>query len=59
MLVLSRKSDESIVIDGEIKITIVEIRGSRVRLGVEAPKDVGVRRSELEEPSAKRSFAVA
>ena len=59
MLVLSRKLDESIVIDGGIKITVVEIRGNRIRLGIEAPADVGVRRSELEGSVAKRSLAIA
>ena len=47
MLVLSRKRDESIVIDGDITITVVEIRGDKVRLGIDAPKDVGVYRSEV------------
>jgi carbon storage regulator len=59
MLVLTRKPDESIVIDGGIKITVMEIRGNRVRLGIEAPKDVAVRRSELEGSTADRSLAVA
>jgi carbon storage regulator len=49
MLVLSRKKDESIVIDGKIRITIVEIRGNNVRLGIEAPKDVSVHRKEVYE----------
>ena len=47
MLVLSRKFNESIVIDGGIKITVVEICGNRIRLGIEAPKEVGVMREEL------------
>ena len=47
MLVLSRKFNESIVIDGGIKITVVEIRGNQIRLGIEAPKEVGVMRGEL------------
>ena len=47
MLVLSRKTDESIVIDGGIKITIVEIRGNRIRLGIEAPKEIPIKREEL------------
>ena len=59
MLVLTRKPDESIVIDGGIKITVMEVRGNRIRLGIEAPKDVAVRRSELESSAAKRSLAVA
>ncbi len=47
MLVLSRKFNESIVIDGGIKITVVEIRGNQIRLGIEAPMEVGVMREEL------------
>ena len=47
MLVLSRKKNESIVINNEIRIVIVEIRGDKVRLGVEAPRDVPVHRQEV------------
>ena len=47
MLVLSRKKDETIVINGSIKVTIVEIRGDKVRLGIEAPRDVVVHREEV------------
>ena len=47
MLVLSRKEDQVLVIDGRIRVTVVEIRGSRVRLGIEAPSSVRVLRSEL------------
>jgi len=47
MLVLSRKFNESIVIDGGIKITVVEIRGDKIRLGIEAPREVGIMREEL------------
>lgn len=53
MLVLSRKEDESIVIDGNIKVTILEIRGNQIRLGIEAPKNVPICRSELIESEAK------
>ena len=49
MLVLSRKKNESIIIDQEIRITVVEIRGDKVRLGIEAPKEVPVHRSEIHE----------
>lgn len=49
MLVLSRKKNESIVIDDKIKIVVVEIRGDKVRLGVEAPKEVPVHRHEVYE----------
>jgi len=47
MLVLSRKLNESIIIDDQIKITIVEIRGDKIRLGIEAPKNVSVHRREV------------
>ncbi len=47
MLVLSRKKNESIVINDDITIVVVEIRGDKVRLGVEAPKEVSVHRREV------------
>jgi carbon storage regulator len=47
MLVLSRKARQSIVINGEITVTILSIRGDVIRLGIEAPKEVPVHRSEL------------
>jgi carbon storage regulator len=47
MLVLSRKKNESIVINNDITITVVEIRGDKVRLGIVAPKDVPVHRQEV------------
>lgn len=47
MLVLSRKKNESIVINNDITIIVVEIRGDKVRLGVEAPKEVPVHRREV------------
>jgi carbon storage regulator len=47
MLVLSRKKNESIVISDTITITVVEIRGDKVRLGIEAPRDVPVHRQEV------------
>ena len=47
MLVLSRKKDERIVINNDITIVVVEIRGDKVRLGVEAPKEVPVHRREI------------
>jgi carbon storage regulator len=47
MLVLSRKKDESIVINDDITIVVVEIRGDKVRLGIEAPKEVPVHRREV------------
>ncbi|MDD2913154.1 MAG: carbon storage regulator CsrA [Candidatus Pacebacteria bacterium] len=47
MLVLSRKKNESIVINDDITIIVVEIRGDKVRLGIEAPKEVPVHRKEV------------
>ncbi|ADG66162.1 carbon storage regulator [Planctopirus limnophila DSM 3776] len=49
MLVLSRQRDESIFIGDNIKITIVDIRGDKVRLGIEAPTEVPVHRQEVYE----------
>jgi carbon storage regulator len=49
MLVLSRKKNEAIVINSDIVITVVEIRGDKVRLGIVAPKDVPVHREEVYE----------
>ena len=60
MLVLSRKIDEAIVIDGGIKVTVVEIRGDKIRLGIEAPREVAVWREELVMASTtKRELALA
>ena len=47
MLVLSRKKQEAIVINGEITVTIIAINGNTVRLGIEAPKEIPVHRSEV------------
>ena len=47
MLVLSRKVNECIVINDDITITVVEIRGDKVRLGVEAPREASVHRREV------------
>jgi carbon storage regulator len=49
MLVLSRQRDESIFIGDNIKITIVDIRGDKVRLGIEAPTEIPVHRQEVYE----------
>ena len=47
MLVLSRQRDETIVIGDNIRITIVDVRGDKVRIGIDAPRDVSVRREEI------------
>ena len=49
MLVLSRHRDESIMIGDNIVITVVDIRGDKVRLGIQAPTDVPVHREEVYE----------
>ena len=54
MLVLSRKKNESIVINNEITVVVVVIRGDKGRLGIEAPKEVPVHRREVYE-AIKRS----
>ncbi len=47
MLVLSRKSGEKVIIGGNIEVIVTQISGGRVRLGIHAPKEVAIRRSEL------------
>jgi carbon storage regulator len=49
MIVISRQRDESLVIDGHIIVTVVEIRGDKVRLGIQHPPDVSVHRQEVYE----------
>ncbi len=48
MLVLSRHRNEGIIIGGDIRVVVVEIRGDKVRLGIEAPLDVTVNREEIQ-----------
>lgn len=48
MLVLSREPGETIVIGGVVKVTIVEVKGRKVRVGIEAPREVTVHREEIE-----------
>ncbi len=47
MLVLSRKKDEKIIIGDNITLMVIEIRGDKVRLGIDAPKEVSVHREEV------------
>lgn len=54
MLVLSRKVNEKIVINDDIVVTVVDIRGDKVRLGIEAPKDVPVHRQEIYDEIKRR-----
>ena len=47
MLVLSRKTEESMIIGDDIKITVLDIRGGQVRIGITAPYDVKIHREEV------------
>ena len=53
MLVLSRKKNESIMIGDDIVITVVDVRGDKVRIGIDAPKEVTVHRREVYEAIKK------
>ncbi len=57
MLVLTRKLNESIVIDGNISVTVVSVRGNQVRLGITAPQSLGIYRSELTNRAARKNRA--
>ena len=60
MLVLSRKESEELVISDEIRIRVLRIQGGTIRLGIEAPKDISIRRAELvrgDEQAAVRADA--
>jgi|CXWL01.1.fsa_nt_gi carbon storage regulator len=59
MLVLSRQRDESIVIGNFLVITVVEIRGDKVRLGIQAPDDVSIYRMEVAERIARELLEAA
>ena len=59
MLVLSRQRDETIMIGDEIEITIVDIRGDKVRLGINAPRTVQVHRKEVYEAIRQENASAA
>lgn len=59
MLVLSRRKDESIVIGDNIHVTVVDIRGDAVRLGITAPKDIPVYRKEIYEAIQRENLEAA
>jgi carbon storage regulator len=52
MLVLSRRVGESVVVDNSITITVLEVRGDVVRVGIEAPRQIAILRSELVQDAA-------
>lgn len=57
MLVLSRKKSESIVINDDVIITVVEVKGDRVRLGIQAPREIPVHRKEVLESILREKAA--
>lgn len=59
MLVLSRQRDETIMIGDDIEITIVDIRGDKVRIGISAPKEIPVHRKEVYDAIKKENRAAA
>lgn len=59
MLVLTRKLGQSIVINDEIEIVVLEVRGEQVRLGIKAPRDVPVHRKEIFEQIHEENVAAA
>lgn len=59
MLVLSRQLDESIMIGDDIVVTIVDIRGDKVRLGIAAPTEIPVHRQEIYEMMARETMEAA
>ncbi|TVS09279.1 MAG: carbon storage regulator [Planctomycetaceae bacterium] len=59
MLVLSRHRDESIMIGDDVVVTIVDIRGDKVRLGINAPQDIPVHRREVYEAIKRENESAA
>ncbi len=55
MLALTRKKDESIVINGNIEITVMEVKGDHVKIGIQAPKNVPIYRKEVFEQIQKEN----
>lgn len=55
MLVLTRKANQSITIGHEIRVTVLEIRGGQVRLGIDAPRETPVNRTEVFESIAREN----
>jgi len=59
MLVLSRLRDQSVVIGHDIEVTVVDIRGDKVRLGINAPKEISVHRKEVYDAIRRENRAAA
>ena len=59
MLVLSRKKNESITIGENIRVMIIDVHGDRVRIGIEAPKDIQVHRKEILEAILRENLKIS
>ncbi len=59
MLVLSRQRDETIMIGDDIEVTVVDIRGDKVRLGINAPREISVHRKEVYDAIRRENKAAA
>ena len=59
MLVLSRQRDETIMIGDDIEVTVVDIRGDKVRLGITAPREIAVHRKEVYDAIRRENRAAA
>ena len=59
MLVLSRQRDETIMIGDDIEVTVVDIRGDKVRLGINAPREIAVHRKEVYDAIRRENRAAA
>ena len=59
MLVLSRQRDETIMIGDDIEVTVVDIRGDKVRLGINAPREISVHRKEVYDAIKRENRAAA
>jgi len=59
MLVLSRKSNESLIIGDNIEVIILEVRDGNVKLGINAPKDISVHRNEVYEEIKKNTTHIS
>lgn len=59
MLVLTRKVNQSIIIGDDVEIVVLEVRGEQVRIGIKAPKNVGVHRKEIYEQIKEENVAAS
>ena len=59
MLVLTRRANQSIIIGDDVEIVVLEVRGEQVRIGIKAPKNVGVHRKEIYEQIKEENVAAS